>query len=60
MFNVSNNELAQIKLEGKYDGFYENVLNYSNFGTNLVLSDKISAFWKEINAIRNKLRFVHC
>ncbi len=57
MFNVSNNELAQIKLEGKYDGFYENVLNYSNFGTNLVLSDKISAFWKEINAIRNKLSY---
>lgn len=57
MFNVTNSELAQIKLEGNYNNFYENTLNYCSFGKNEALCGKISAFWQELDAIRSKLAY---
>ena len=57
MFNVTNNELAQIKIEGKYDNFYENVLNYVEFGTNASLCDKISSLFAELDLIKHKLSY---
>lgn len=57
LFNVTNFELAQIKVEGTYNSFYENVLNYSNFGKNQALCGKISAFFKELDTIRGKLAY---
>ena len=57
VFNVSNDELAQIKLEGTFDCFYDNAVNYRDFGTNSALIGKIDALFAELALLRHKLKY---